>query len=137
MKVTNWLVAVCVILMFGNAQAEPTRNFEIEKVIGQQIEAFQVDDFDAAFKYATPGIQKRFESPEKFALVVVHSYPMVWRPIEVQYLSVEHYSDYSLQKVMITDRNKTLHILVYEMVPIDQSWRIGGVQIVRQPKSDT
>jgi len=62
---------------------------------------------------------------------------MVWRPSEVQYIGVEQYASHSLQKVMITDTQKTLHLLVYQMVPIDQGWRIGGVQIVRQPKSDT
>jgi len=28
-------------------------------------------------------------------------------------------------------------VLVYQMLPLDQGWRIGGVQIIRQPKSDT
>lgn len=137
MRIAAWLVSVCMSFVVGSAQAEPTRNTDIENVIGQQIEAFKADDFKTAFEFATPGIQKSFGSPERFAFVVVHRYPMVWRPSEVQYLKVEHYRDHSLQTVMITDYNKTLHILVYEMVPIDKTWRIGGVQILRQPKSDT
>jgi len=137
MKIATWLVSVCMSFMVVGAQAEPTRNVDIEKVIDQQIEAFQADDFKAAFEFATPGIQKRFGTPEKFAFAVIHGYPMVWRPSEVQYIGVEQYASHSLQKVMITDTKKTLHLLVYQMVPIDQSWRIGGVQIVRQPKSDT
>jgi hypothetical protein len=137
MRIAAWLVSVCMSFVVGSAQAEPTRNSDIEKVIQQQIDAFQADDFKAAFEYAAPGIQQRFGSPEKFAFVVLHRYPMVWRPSDVQYLGVELYSNHALQTVMITDFNKTLHILVYEMVPIDEGWRIGGVQVVRQPKSDT
>lgn len=137
MKITAWLVSVCTSFAVGIAQAEPTRNTDIEKVIAQQIEAFKADDFKTAFEYASPGIQKRFGSPEKFAFVVLHSYPMVWRPSQVQYLRVEQYRDHALQTVMITDYNKTLHLLVYQMVAIDKGWRIGGVQIIRQPKSDT
>jgi len=50
---------------------------------------------------------------------------------------LKQYTGEALQKVMITDRNQTLHLLVYQMLPLDQGWRIGGVQIIRQPKSDT
>ena len=137
MKIATWLVSVCMSFMVVGAQAEPTRNADIEKVIDQQIEAFQADDFKAAFEFATPGIQKRFGTPEKFGFAVIHGYPMVWRPSEIQYIGVELYASHALQKVMITDTQKTLHLLVYQMVPVDQGWRIGGVQIVRQPKSDT
>lgn len=137
MRIAAWLVSVCMSLVVGSAQAEPTRNTDIENVISQQIEAFKADDFETAFGYATPGIQRRFGSPERFAFTVIHRYPMVWRPSQVQYINVELYRDYALQTVMITDNNKTLHILVYEMVPIDKTWRIGGVEVVQQPKSDT
>ncbi|MCD8565500.1 MAG: DUF4864 domain-containing protein [Burkholderiaceae bacterium] len=140
MRIAAWLVSVCMSFVVGSAQAEPTqpnRNTDIEKVIERQIEAFKADDFKSAFEYAAPGIQQRFGSPEKFAFTVIHRYPMVWRPSQVQYLKVEQYRDHALQTVMITDHNNTLHILVYEMVPIDKTWRIGGVKIVRQPKSDT
>lgn len=143
MRIAAWLVSVCMSFVVGSAQAEPTqstppiRNTDIEHVIQQQIDAFKADDFKAAFEFASPGIQQRFGSPERFAFVVIHRYPMVWRPSEVQYLNVEQYRDHALQKVMITDSNKTLHILVYEMLPVEKTWRIGGVQIMRQPKSDT
>lgn len=137
MKIATWLASVCIGLVVGSAQAEPTRNADIEKVIDQQMAAFQADDFKAAFEFAAPNIQKKFGTPEKFAFTVIHAYPMVWRPTDVRYIGVEQYSGQSLQKVMITDRNQTLHVLVYQMLPLDQGWRIGGVQIIRQPKSDT
>ena len=137
MRIATWLASVCMSLLVVGAQAEPTRNVDIEKVIDQQIEAFKANDFEAAFEFATPGIQQRFGSPEKFGFAVIHGYPMVWRPSDIQYIGVDLYATHALQKVMITDNQKTLHLLVYQMVPIDQGWRIGGVQIVRQPKSDT
>jgi alpha-D-ribose 1-methylphosphonate 5-triphosphate diphosphatase PhnM len=137
MKIAAWLATVCMSLMVGSVQAEPTRNADIEKVIDQQLQAFQADDFKAAFEFAAPSIQKKFGTPEKFGFAVIHGYPMVWRPTEVQYIGVEQYTGQALQKVMITDRHKTLHLLIYQMLPLDQGWRIGGVQIVRQPKSDT
>jgi hypothetical protein len=55
----------------------------------------------------------------------------------VQYLALEQRGDYALQSVMITDNQNTLHLLVYEMIPMEQTWRIGGVRIVPQRKTDT
>ena len=139
MRIAAWLVSICLSFVVGSAQADPSqtiRNPDIEKVIGQQIDAFKVHDFKAAFEFATPGIQKRFGSPERFAFVVLHQYPMVWRPSEIQYIGIEQYRDHALQKVMIIDHHKTLHMLVYEMVPMTQGWRIGGVHVLREPKSD-
>jgi hypothetical protein len=137
MKLASWLTAVCMSVVMGSVQAEPNRNAQIETAIDQQLQAFKADDFKTAFEIAAPAIQQRFGTPERFAFVVIHGYPMVWRPTDVQYLGLEQHPDYALQSVMITDHNKTLHILVYEMISVDDVWRIGGVRVVQQRKSET
>jgi hypothetical protein len=130
---------VCILFVFtiGSASAQPTRNAQIEVVIQQQLDAFSADDFKTAFSFATPSIQERFGSAERFGLMVVHAYPMVWRATDVQYISLEEYPTYALQKVMVTDRDKALHILLYQMLPVDNEWRIGGVRILKMPGSTT
>jgi hypothetical protein len=40
---------------------------------------------------------------------------------------------YALQRVMVTDQQNTLHLLVYQLVPINQDWRISGVEILAMP----
>lgn len=137
MKLAAWLISLSLLLSGGLARAEPTRNPQIEAVIQQQIDAFQVDDFKRAFEFASPSIQRRFGSAERFGFVVIHRYPMVWRAQSTAYFGLEQYATYALQKVMITDYQKTLHILVYEMLPMGNSWRIGGVQIVKLPGTAT
>lgn len=137
MKIARWLVSVCMMcLIMGAAHAELTRNADIEQVIDQQIAAFQVDDFKGAFDFAAPNIQARFGTPEKFGFAVIHGYPMVWRCAGIQYIGIEQHGGRALQKVMLTDQHQTLHMLIYQMRKIDKNWRISGVQIILQPKSD-
>lgn len=114
------------------APAAPVNN-PIQAVIQNQITAFQADNFEAAFSYAAPNIQRAFGNSRRFAQMIVNSFPMVWRPAEVRYLKLTRSGPYALQRVMVTDQQNTLHILVYQLVPINQDWRISGVEILAMP----
>lgn len=114
------------------APAAPVNN-PIQAVIQNQITAFQADNFEAAFSYAAPNIQRAFGNSRRFAQMIVNSFPMVWRPAAVQYLKLTRSGPYALQRVMVTDQQNTLHILVYQLVPINQNWRISGVEILAMP----
>jgi hypothetical protein len=105
----------------------------IQAVIQAQIEALQADDFETAFAFAAPSIQRMFGNPTRFAQMIVNRYPMVWRPVDIQYLSVTRSGPYAWQRVMVTDQKNTLHILVYQLVPINQRWRISGVRLLALP----
>lgn len=104
---------------------------EIEGTISSQIEAFKADDFEQAFTYATPDLQRLFQSPQNFQRMVTQGYPMVWRPAEVTYLEIEERGSILFQKVQIVDAKGRQHLLLYRMVQTDQGWRIGGVQILQ------
>ncbi len=108
-------------------------NNPIQAVIQNQISAFQADNFEAAFSYAAPNIQRAFGNSRRFAKMIVNSFPMVWRPAEVRYLKLTRSGPYALQRVMVTDQQNTLHLLVYQLVPINQDWRISGVEILAMP----
>lgn len=108
-------------------------NNPIEAVIQSQISAFQADNFEAAFSFAAPNIQRAFGNSKRFAQMIVNSFPMVWRPAQVQYLKLTRSGPYALQRVMVTDQQNTLHILLYQLVPINEDWRISGVQILPMP----
>jgi hypothetical protein len=143
------MVAVLLFLFSGAALAEvslqkqvpfqeptPTPapvNNPIQAVIQNQISAFQADNFEVAFSYAAPNIQRAFGNSKRFAQMIVNSFPMVWRPAEVQYLKLTRSGPYALQRVMVTDQQNTLHILLYQLVPINQVWRISGVEILAMP----
>ena len=115
------------------APAPAPVNNPIQAVIQNQISAFQADNFEVAFSYAAPNIQRAFGHSRRFAQMIVSSFPMVWRPAQVQYLKLTRFGPYALQRVMVTDQQNALHILVYQLVPINQDWRISGVQILAMP----
>lgn len=118
-----------VSLSFG-ASAQQT---QIEGTINSQLEAFQADDFEQAFTYATPNLQRLFQTPQNFERMVTGGYPMVWRPAEVEYLDLEERGGDYWQKVQIVDQKGARHLLLYRMQEIDGGWRIGGVQILELP----
>jgi hypothetical protein len=131
----KWALATCWFLAAGSVLAEPQSPAPnpIQAVIQSQIDALQVDDFETAFGFAAPNIQRMFGSPRRFAQMIAQSYPMVWRPADIQYLALTRSGPYALQRVMITDQKNTLHILVYQLVPINQHWRITGVRVLVLP----
>ncbi|WP_299872947.1 DUF4864 domain-containing protein [uncultured Sulfitobacter sp.] len=103
---------------------------EIEGTITSQLEAFKVDDFEQAFTYATPTLQRLFKTPQNFERMVTQGYPMVWRPAEVTYLELAEQRGALIQKVQIVDAKGFKHLLAYRMIKTDAGWRIGGVQIL-------
>lgn len=125
--------ALIVSLWAGVALAEDMQNTEIENVIGDQITAFQADDFDRAFEYASPTIKGVFGTPERFGRMVVNGFPMVWRTASVRYLELREISGRMYQKVLVEDANGRFHTLDYEMQKSDEGWHINGVQLLRAP----
>jgi hypothetical protein len=122
-------MVLTVLLTFG-AGAQQS---EIEGTINSQIEAFKADDFEGAFGYATPNLQKLFQSPDNFKRMVTSGYPMVWRPAEVRYLELRERGGMMWQKVQITDAKGVVHLLDYKMEETDMGWRIGAVVVLEAP----
>jgi hypothetical protein len=125
-----FFAVVFSLYMVGSAKAQVN---EIESVIGGQIEAFQSDDFAAAFKFATPMIQGMFGTPERFGMMVRNGFPMVWRPAEVQYLEQRESGGFTYQKVLIRDAEGTYFALEYEMLETPLGWQINGVRFLVEP----
>ena len=114
----------CLITAPADAQQDPIR-----EVISSQIDAFQVDDFDAAFAHASPFIQRVFGSADNFGTMVRKGYPMVWRPADVRFLGLETRKGGLWQDVMIRDADGRIHIVEYEMIEGENGWKINGVRM--------
>lgn len=104
----------------------------IADVISGQIAAFQADDLVTAFGFASPTIQGIFGDPARFGEMVQQGYPMVWRPAEVEFLSLETIDGRLWQGVMMRDQSGQSHYLDYEMIETPEGWKINGVRF-RQP----
>ena len=120
--------------LFQASVVQAQSNLKIEGTIQSQIDAFLMDDFDAAFAFAAPSIKQIFGSSERFGQMVKQGFPMVHRPSNVQFLELREIAGSVWQKVLITDQKGVFYTLDYKMVPAGQAWQIGGVQILPNPE---
>ena len=127
------LVALGVIMNGLTLGAVQAQGADIQSTIGNQIEAFQADDFETAFDFASPNLQQLFGSSENFRSMVTRGYPMVWKPAEVRYLELAEVGGSFFQKVLIKDQDGIVHILGYRMLETDMGWKINGVQLLSKP----
>ncbi|MEM1362038.1 MAG: DUF4864 domain-containing protein [Pseudomonadota bacterium] len=105
----------------------------ITGIIDDQITAFLADDFETAFKFASPGIRGMFGTPERFGRMVREGYPMVWRPSNVEYLDLRQEADGFTQRVMVRDSSGATWLLDYSMIQRPEGWRINGVRLLTAP----
>ncbi len=126
------LAAVLIVAGALVALAQDARNLDIEGTNQGQIEAFLVDDFAAAFAFASPTIRRLFGDPDNFGGMVRQGYPMVWRPADVRFLELRELGGRTLQRVMIRDQAGVFHVLEYQMLAGENGWQINGVRIVPQ-----
>ncbi|WP_226779101.1 DUF4864 domain-containing protein [Oceaniglobus trochenteri] len=106
----------------------------IEGVIRNQIEAFQADDFETAFTYASPMIRGIFGSADRFGAMVQQGYPMVHRPRDLKFLELRSINGQVWQKVLVRDASGAFHALDYQMIPTESGWQINGVQLLKAPQ---
>lgn len=126
-----FLTAIAFLFFTQAAAAEET---DIQAVISDQVEAFQSDDFERAFSFASPTIRQIFGSPEQFGRMVSTGYPMVWRPAKVEFLELRNANGRLTQTVLFTDQTGALHVLAYDMQQREGVWEINGVQIIKAPE---
>lgn len=128
----KFLPVIWLVIGTHFAVADPGKA-AIKDTIQGQINAFQADDFAAAFAFASPTIKRIFGNHANFGQMVKQGFPMVWRPDSVTYLEQSEAGGQVLQKVLIRDRAGAIHVLEYQMIKTADGWQINGVLILRQP----
>lgn len=126
-------LALAVLLSLW-AMSAPAQQSQIEGVIGAQLDAFEADDFERAFTYASPTIQGIFGGPDRFGAMVRQGYPMVHRPGDVQFGDLTDLGTIQRQRVVIQDLSGRFFTLAYDMIETEDGWKINGVQILPSPQ---
>jgi hypothetical protein len=107
----------------------------IRNVIEAQLAAFQVDDGDAAFGFASPSIQQMFGDPSNFLAMVKTGYMAVYRPREVRFEQLVSVQGEPVQMVLLVGPDLEVMTAFYVMQrQPDGSWRINGC--VLKPAAD-
>ena len=131
------LLFALVFIFIGNSFAITTdEENEIKSIVNQQLEAFQNDDFEKAYSFASPTIKKMFVSPEVFRKMVIGGYQAVYRPQSIKIGSVEIIKGVATLKVYLIDPNGEFVTANYLMEQQeDGEWLIGGC-ILSKAESD-
>ena len=135
---------LCALLFFAPllAWAQPSLSAAdaaaVREVIEAQLDAFQKDDAQRAFSYATSDIREAFRTPENFLEMVRTSYPAVYRPKTVKFEAPQLVDDVVVQLVRLTDAEGRTWIALYPMQrEPDGTWRINGCQLARLAGQET
>ena len=127
MRMVFWTILMVISTLSASAQ---DRLETIKETIERQMSAFQVDDFAAAFEYASPNIQRLFGDPETFGMMVKRGYPMVSRQADVTFLRLRLQQGSTVQRILVTDENGAVFALDYHMINTENGWRINGVDLL-------
>lgn len=126
----RFYLALFALLLSGAAFADPTAadRTAIRQVVEQQLRAFQRDDGEAAFSYASPNIRSMFGTPERFMDMVRGAYRPVYRPREVAFRDLQVIDDEPVQPVVLVGPDGVPVMALYKMEwqEQEQVWRING-----------
>ena len=132
------LLAVALLFAAGTTAvraeiAEADRQ-AFREIISGQIAAFQRDDGDTAYGFASPTIQGLFPGAERFMAMVRLGYQPVYRPKSVAFGAVTETARGPEQRVFVTGPDGRHWVAVYslEKQP-DGSWRINGCVLTEDP----
>ena len=115
-----------------------TERRAIQEVIESQLAAFQRDDGAAAFSYASPTIQRKFQSPEIFMSMVRSGYRAVYRPQQVEFRDLRLVDGVPTQEIVFVGPDNQVVTAVYLMQQqADGSWKINGVYLLKAPEAAT
>lgn len=103
----------------------------IRSVIEAQLAAFEQGDAEGAFRFASPGIRRSFETPDGFLTMVRQGYPVVLRPRTVRFLPPRLVDNEPIQIVEMSDRDGQVWMAIYRLQKQpDGTWLIDGCALV-------
>jgi ketosteroid isomerase-like protein len=113
-------------------EVAPADGQAIRQVIQSQLDAFRRDDAGGAYAFASPNIQKMFQTPEIFMDMVRGGYQPVYRPREVEFRELGDVNGRLIQDVFLIGPDGQPVIARYEMQKQpDGSWRINGCYLTK------
>ncbi len=107
----------------------------IRGMIENQLAAFQRDDGQTAFSYASPTIKQLFGTPERFMSMVRSGYPAVYRPQATEFRKLHQDGAALVQEIRFIGPDGKPVIALYSVIKgPDGRWLIDGVIIVPAPE---
>ena len=128
-KIFNYLQILILSFLIQNGAYAITASDEEEiiSVVNAQLQAFQDDDFEKAYSYASPTIKTIFPDYKKFRDMVVGQYQAVYRPKSINIGSVSTEGGVPFLEVYLVDPDGIFVTAIYSMQQQENgSWLING-----------
>src|ERR1700752_512690 len=104
----------------GSATTKPQQEEKIRSVIQQQLDAFNREDYAAAYLFASRHIRTKFSRPE-FEVMVKNGYPQIARSLRVVFNAISFSeSNRAVAGVTITGKDRVTVTASYRMVLEDE-----------------
>ena len=99
----------------------------IRQVVSAQLDAFRRDDWEEAFGFASPSVQRQFGGPDQFRAMVIAGYQPVYRPRETRFGEIINFQGRPAQQVHVIGPDGIPVLAIYPMErQKDGVWRIAG-----------
>lgn len=132
--ITTHLIALWLLIFTSDpAKAADSSISHIKSVIQQQLKAFNEDDYDAAYQYASRHIQSVFSRTE-FETMVRTGYPQIAKSRKKSFgeITLSDKSTRAIAIVRVTGVDRITVIAQYKTVLEEGTWKINGVMILEQ-----
>ena len=137
-KIFSYLQILILSFLIQNGAYAITASDEEEiiSVVSAQLQAFQDDDFEKAYSYASPTIKTIFPDYKEFRDMVVGQYQAVYRPKSINIGSVSTEGGVPFLEVYLVDPDGIFVTAIYSMQQQENgSWLINGC-FLSQAQSD-
>ena len=130
------ILILSIVIQNGAYAITASDEDEIISVVSAQLQAFQDDDFEKAYSYASPTIKTIFPDYKKFRDMVVGQYQAVYRPKSINIGSVSTEGGVPFLEVYLVDPDGIFVTAIYSMQQQENgSWLINGC-FLSQAQSD-
>ena len=137
MRAFALLLLMCLAAAPARAEGETSiaDAAAVEEIIRSQLDAFNRDDGAAAFGFASPGIQAKFQTVETFMAMVQTGYAPVYRSAAAEFGELRVVGGRLVQEVVVTGQDGARALAVYTLArQPDGSLKIDGCTLHPLPE---